>query len=208
MTTPSLPHLYLLTDRHHTGQRPLTSVLTQALEAGTRLIQIREKDLPTRDLYQMAKTLRPLFSTHHAQWLINDRVDLVLALNASGVHLRATSLPTVVARQLLGSERLIGVSTHSREEVLRAESEGADFVILGPVFDTPSKRRYGQPIGPKTFEHACRSARIPVYAIGGITPERVIELRERGAYGVAIISSILQAPDIPGMTRRFLDLFA
>ncbi len=206
MASPSLPRLYLLTDRHQTNQRPLTSALTQALEGGARLIQLREKDLTTRKLCQLAQTLSPLFITHQAQWLINDRIDLVLALNASGVHLRTTSLPTVVARQLLGPERLIGVSTHSQQEVLRAESEGADFVVLGPVFDTPSKRKYGHPLGLQSFERTCRTARIPVYAIGGITPERVQELRRLGAYGVAVISSILQAPNIQGTTKRFLDL--
>ena len=206
MTSPCLPRLYLLTDRHQTIQRPLTSVFTQALEGGVRLIQLREKDLATRELCQLAQTLSPLFATYQAQWLINDRIDLVLALNAGGVHLRTTSLPTIVARQLLGPERLIGVSAHSHKEVLRAESEGADFVILGPVFDTPSKREYGRPLGLQTFERACRSTRIPVYAIGGITPERVPELRRLGAYGVAVISSILQASNIQGTTKRFLDL--
>ena len=208
MIAQVLPRLYLLTDRHQTVQRSLDSVLTQALGAGVRLLQIREKDLPTRDLCQLAQTLSPLFATHQAQWLINDRVDLVLALNASGVHLRTSSLPTGVVRQLLGPHRLIGVSTHSHQEVLAAERESADFAILGPVFDTPSKRMYGQPLGLKALERTCRTVQIPVFAIGGVTPDRVPELRKLGAYGVAVISSILQAPDVFDTTQRFLDLLA
>ncbi|MCA9463458.1 MAG: thiamine phosphate synthase [Nitrospira sp.] len=206
MTARSLPRLYLLTDRHQTAQRPLLSVVTTALEGGARLIQLREKDLSTRELYQLAHNLIPLFTLHQAHWLINDRIDLVLALNAPGVHLRTSSLPTGIARQLLGPDRLIGVSTHSQEEVLRAEGEGADFVVLGPVFDTPSKRMYGRPLGLQVLENTCRATRLPVYAIGGITPEHVPELQNLGAYGVAVISSILQAPNIQDATKKFLDL--
>ncbi|MCA9466131.1 MAG: thiamine phosphate synthase [Nitrospira sp.] len=206
MTARSLPRLYLLTDRHQTAQRPLLSVVTTALEGGARLIQLREKDLSTRELYQLAHNLIPLFTLHQAHWLINDRIDLVLALNAPGVHLRTSSLPTGIARQLLGPDRLIGVSTHSQEEVLRAEGEGADFVVLGPVFDTPSKRMYGRPLGLQVLENTCRATRLPVYAIGGITPEHVPELQSLGAYGVAVISSILQAPNIQDATKKFLDL--
>lgn len=208
MISQALPRLYLLTDRHQTVQRSLNSVLSQALEAGVRLVQLREKDLPTRDLCRLAQNLSSIFSTHQAQWLINDRIDLVLALNASGVHLRTSSLPTAVARQLLGPHRLIGVSTHSQEEVVTAEVEGADFAILGPVFDTPSKRMYGQPIGLKALERTCQTVQIPVFAIGGITPDRAPELRRLGAYGVAVISSILQAQDVYDTTKRFLDLLA
>ena len=206
MTARSLPRLYLLTDRHQTAQRPLLSVVTTALEGGARLIQLREKDLSTRELYQLAHNLIPLFTLHQAHWLINDRIDLVLAFNAPGVHLRTSSLPTGIARQLLGPDRLIGVSTHSQEEVLRAEGEGADFVVLGPVFDTPSKRMYGRPLGLQVLENTCRATRLPVYAIGGITPEHVPELQSLGAYGVAVISSILQAPNIQDATKKFLDL--
>ena len=206
MTARSLPRLYLLTDRHQTAQRPLLSVVTTALEGGARLIQLREKDLSTRELYQLAHNLIPFFTFHQAHWLINDRIDLVLALNAPGVHLRTSSLPTGIARQLLGPDRLIGVSTHSQEEVLRAEGEGADFVVLGPVFDTPSKRMYGRPLGLQVLENTCRATRLPVYAIGGITPEHVPELQSLGAYGVAVISSILQAPNIQDATKKFLDL--
>ena len=206
MTARSLPRLYLLTDRHQTAQRPLLSVVTTALEGGARLIQLREKDLSTRELYQLAHNLIPLFTLHQAHWLINDRIDLVLALDAPGVHLRTSSLPTGIARQLLGPDRLIGVSTHSQEEVLRAEGEGADFVVLGPVFDTPSKRMYGRPLGLQVLENTCRATRLPVYAIGGITPEHVPDLQSLGAYGVAVISSILQAPNIQDATKKFLDL--
>ena len=208
MTAPSLPRLYLISDRHQTAQRPLASVLTQAMEGGGRFIQLREKDLTTRDLCRLVEDLHPIFSAHHAQWMINDRIDLALAFQSSGVHLRTSSLPPAVARRLLGPQQLIGVSTHSVEETKAAESEGADFVVLGPVYDTLSKRIYGDPLGLNILEDACRTSHIPIYAIGGVTPERIREIRETGAYGVAVISSIFQAPDIGRTTKTFLDLLA
>ena len=208
MSLSSLPRLYLITDRHQTAGRPLSVVLSQALEAGTRMVQLREKDVETRELCELAKNLTPLFTNHQAHWLINDRVDLVIALEADGVHLRTDSLPVSVARKMLGSERLIGVSTHSLEELKVAESEGADFAVLGPIYDTPSKRQYGSPLGLQTAAQVCRASRIPVYAIGGVTPERVGELRDSGFYGVAVISAVLQAENIQDTIHRVLTLLS
>lgn len=208
MPSFSLPRLYLVTDRHQTANRSLSLVLSQALEAGTRMIQLREKDLETRELCQLAEHLIPLFTSHRAYWLINDRVDLVIALEADGVHLRADSLPISVARGILGSDRLIGVSTHSMEDLKVAESEGADFAVLGPIYETPSKRKYGSPLGMKTAAQACRASRIPVFAIGGITPERVVELRDSGFYGVAVISSVFQSENIQETIHRFLTVLS
>jgi thiamine-phosphate pyrophosphorylase len=170
------------------------------------MVQLREKDLEARALLHLAQELSPLLHDHRAEWLINDRVDLVLALKASGVHLRSNSLPVPIVRHILGPHRLIGISRHSFEEVKEAESQQADFVVVGPIYDTPSKRMYGQPLGVKALETICKAARIPIYAIGGITPERVTEVLDAGAYGVAVISSILQAQKIQETTQKFLDL--
>lgn len=204
MTSPVLPRLYLLTDRHHTLHRSLSSVLTQAVEAGVRMVQIREKDLGTRDLIFLSRLLLPLVKQHQGTVLLNDRIDLVLALGADGVHLRSDSLPVSVARRLLGTGHLIGISTHSVEEARIAEGEGADFIVLGPIFDTPSKRSYGPPLGARVLHEACRTIRLPIFAIGGITPTRIPHVLSSGAYGVAVISSILQAPSIADATRELL----
>jgi thiamine-phosphate pyrophosphorylase len=204
MPSQALPRLYLLTDRHHTLHRPLSSVLTQAVEAGVRMVQIREKDLGTRDLISLSRRLLPLLKQHQGTVLLNDRIDLVIALGAGGVHLRSDSLPVSVARRLLGPGHLIGISTHSVEEARIAEGEGADLIVLGPVFDTPSKRRYGPPLGVQVLHEACRTVRLPIFAIGGITSTRIPQVLSSGAYGVAVISSILQAPSIPDTTRELL----
>mgnify|MGYP003392729701 CR=1 FL=1 len=125
MTSQTLPRLYLLTDRHQTLQRSLASVLTQAVEAGVRMVQIREKDLGTRDLISLTHRLLPIVKQQQGTVLLNDRIDLVIALSVDGVHLRADSLPVSIARRLLGDEYLIGISTHSVEEARIAEAEGA-----------------------------------------------------------------------------------
>jgi len=204
MTSHALPRLYLLTDRHQTLHRPLSSVITEAVDAGIRMVQIREKDLETRDLTSLALQLFPLIKHQHGTVLFNDRIDLVLALGADGVHLRTDSLPVSVARRLLGTGHLIGVSTHSVEEARVAEAEGADFIVLGPIYDTPSKRAYGPPLGIPILQETSRTIHLPIYAIGGITPNRIPHVLSSGAYGVAVISSILQAPSIADTTRELL----
>ena len=204
MSSRVLPRLYLLTDRHQTLHRPLSSVITKAVDAGVRMVQIREKDLQTRDLTSLCRQFLPLIKHHHGTILLNDRIDLVLAMGADGVHLRTDSLPVSIARRLLGTGRLIGVSTHSVEEARVAEAEGADFVVLGPIFDTPSKRAFGPPLGIQILQEASRSLRLPIYAIGGITPIRIPDVLSSGAYGVAVISSILQSTSIPDITRELL----
>src|SRR6476646_7194148 len=135
--------LYLVTDRHQTAGRPLLTVLERALSAGVKAVQLREKDLGTRPLLELAAELLSLTRKHGGLLFINDRVDLVMALGADGVHLRCDSMPVQAARRVLGPNRLIGMSAHSVGEVLKAEADGADFAVLGPIYDTPSKRRYG-----------------------------------------------------------------
>lgn len=200
--------LYLVTDRRQTGGRPLAPLVGQAVAGGLRVVQVRERDLATRDLLDLSRELCGLVRARGGRVMINDRVDLALALGADGVHLRSDSLPVAVARRLLGADRLLGVSAHSPDEVARAESDGADFVVLGPVYETPSKREYGPPIGLRPIEEAGRRCRIPVFAIGGITVGRVAEVRRAGARGVAVVSAILSAGSAESATRQFLDALA
>jgi thiamine-phosphate pyrophosphorylase len=197
--------LYLVTDRHQTAGRPLKSLLVEALAAGVRAVQVREKDLSTRDLLALTHEAQALIGSTGGHLLINDRVDIALASGADGVQLRADSLPVLVARRLLGSSRLIGVSTHSAEDVVRAEEDGADFVVLGPIYETRSKVRYGKPIGLAVLAEATRRARIPIFAIGGVTASRVAELRTAGAAGVAVISAVLAADAVGESTRTLID---
>lgn len=196
--------LYLVTDRERTRGRPLVPLLRAALKAGLRAIQLREKDLDVKALMTLGEELVGPVRDAGARLLVNDRVDVALALHADGVHLPSDGLPLSVTRRLVGGERLIGVSTHHVEDVVRAEGEGADFVVLGPVYETPSKRMYGAPLGLGPLERAAARCRIPIFAIGGITPPRICEVRRAGAYGVAVVSAILEADDVTGATRNLL----
>jgi len=196
--------LYLVTDRHQTGGRPLVPLLDQAAAGGLRAVQVRERDLATPDLCALLQEVCAPMRARGVRVMINDRVDLALACDADGVHLRADSLPVAVARRLLGAGRLIGVSAHSVDDVVRAESDGADFAVLGPVYETPSKRAFGPPLGLRVLEDACRRCQLPVFAIGGMTVARVAEVRGAGAYGVAVVAAILSAASIESATRQFL----
>ena len=194
--------LYLVTDRHQTAGRPLVSVIGRAVRAGVRAVQMRERDLPTRELLTLAADLQR--EIPEAKLFINDRVDLALALPSHGAHLRESSLPTPVVRGLLRPQQLLGRSVHSIDGVAEAERQGADFVVLGPVFDTPSKQEYGPPLGLRVLERAARTARIPIFAIGGITAARAPEVRGAGGFGVAVLSSILSAPNVEQATEELL----
>ncbi|HNG52010.1 MAG TPA: thiamine phosphate synthase [Nitrospira sp.] len=194
--------LYLVTDRHQTAGRPLGSVLARAVRAGVRAIQLRERDLPVRDLHALATELQR--ELPDARLFINDRVDVALALRTVGVHLRESSLPAGVVRRLLGPSQLLGTSVHSLDGVIVAEQQGADFVVLGPIYDTPSKRVYGPPLGMRILEQAAQKVRIPIFAIGGITAARTREVRQAGAFGVAVLSSILSAVNVEQATEELL----
>ncbi len=195
--------LYLVTDRHQTAGRPLLSVLARAVRAGVRAIQLRERDLPVRELHTLAMQLQ--HELPDARLFINDRVDVAVALRTQGVHLRESSLPAEVVRRLLWPSQLLGLSVHSLDGVIAAEQQGADFVVLGPIYDTPSKRVYGPPIGTSVLEQAAQKVRIPILAIGGITATRAREVRQAGAFGVAVLSSILSAANVEQATKDLLD---
>ncbi|HWQ70660.1 MAG TPA: thiamine phosphate synthase [Patescibacteria group bacterium] len=190
---PSSWGLYVVTDRSLTNGRPLEVVIEAALAGGAKAVQLREKDLSTRDLYQLVERLLPIVRGRGASLLINDRVDLTLALPIDGVHLSRTSLPPAEARALLGPARLIGVSCHSLEEAIEAERDGADFIVFGPLFPTPSKVAYGPPVGLTRLSEVRRQVRLPILGIGGITVVSVASVMAAGADGAAIISAVMTA---------------
>ncbi len=194
--------LYLVTDRHQTAGRPLVSVVGRAVNAGVRAVQLRERDLPIRALLSLSLDLQR--ELPDMQLFINDRVDLAAGLGCRGVHLRESSLPAPVVRTLLRPSQLLGLSVHSVQGAVAAERHGADFVVLGPIYDTPSKREYGAPLGLQVLEQAARAVTIPIFAIGGMTASRTREMLQAGAFGVAVLSSILSASNVEAATEKFL----
>ncbi len=192
MPTPVFD-LYLVTDRSQTRGRDLLWVLQQALDGGVNAVQLREKDLGGKELFELAEQVRRLCDSYKAALYINDRVDVALAVDAAGVQLGKTSLPVATARALLGQQKFIGYSIHSLEEGQQAERSGADFVLFGPVYFTPSKASFGAPQGLTALKKTVEILDLPVYAIGGIRAENAMEVQSAGARGVALISAIISA---------------
>lgn len=183
-------------------------VVVAALAGGIDTVQIRDRRAASADLLAATRVLRERTRAAGALLLVNDRIDVALAADADGVHLPAASWPTAAAQQLLaraGRPHLVGRSTHAPDEASAAARDGADYVVLGPVFATPSKAAFGEPLGLAAITRArsAMSPRIPLIAIGGITTAHVPEVLHAGASGIAVIRAVLDAAD-PASEARSL----
>ncbi|MBF0368336.1 MAG: thiamine phosphate synthase [Magnetococcales bacterium] len=190
--------LLLITDRDVCPD--LTAGITSAIRGGGRHILLREKGLTGAPLLTLAEALRRLTRQQGAQLLIHDRVDVALAVEAEGVHLPESGLPTHIARKLLGKEKIVGRSCHDLEGACHALVEGADYVTLSPLFPTHS-HPHATPLGITEFTQLRTQIPGPVLALGGITPENAAQVPATGADGVALIRGVLDAPD-PGKAAR------
>jgi len=170
-----------------------------------RAVQLREKDLDSKDVFEFARNLLEITSKYGSSLLVNERCDISLAAGLQGVHCPEQGFPAGEARRLLGPEGLVGVSCHSIESVHRAAESGASFVFFGPVYSTPAKVAYGPPVGLHALRNACTESSLPVFAIGGVTPDRTTECMDAGASGVAVIRFVLANDDIESSVRSFED---
>ena len=200
--------LCLVTDRTQLRGRDLVAVVDECLAAGLPAVQVREKDLAVVELAALCRRLRAPTRERGALLIVNDRVDVALATGADAVQRTGTSLPLEDIRAIAGARLRVGASVHSLEDAIEAEAKGADWLVFGPLFDTPSKRAYGPPQGLDALAKVTGRVRVPVIAIGGITPIRVREVRSAGAHGVAAIAAILAAPSPGDAVRRFLEALA
>lgn len=196
--------LYVVTDRTQTAGRPIEEVTRAALAGGARVFQLREKDLEARELTALAERLLGVIRPAGGLLLVNDRIDVALAVGADGAHLSQRSLPPAVARRLLGRGRLLGVSCHSLAEAAEAQEGGADFILLGPIFFTPSKASYGAPLGLEVLKQVRSHIHLPILAIGSINRTNRQEVLTAGADGVAVISAVMAAPDVSEAVRALL----
>ena len=196
--------LYLITDRK-AALRPVHDIVDECLGAGLAAVQLREKDLEVRELLDLSTRLFESTRRHGARLIVNDRADVALAAGADGVHRTHVSLPLGALRRISPAGFLIGASVHSLAEARAADSDGADFIVFGPVYDTPSKRQYGAPQGLVELGEVAGAVSRPVLAVGGITPARVPEVLGAGARGVAVISAIFAAERPGDATKAFLD---
>jgi thiamine-phosphate pyrophosphorylase len=205
-----LPKLYIITNQAQARQATgsLQATVRQALEAGARLIQLREKHLTHDQLTELAEHIVPLAHEHDAKILINTYASIAHRTGADGVH-RPSDGPTVgELRSELGGHGLVGVSTHSLAEAKAAEEQGADFVTLSPIFETASKPGYGPALGVEELCRVCEAVGVPVYALAGVTPENAEACLEAGAYGVAVMGGVMRARDVGVAVRAYLKAVA
>lgn len=198
-------NLLLITDRLNLpAGMDLYGQIEAALRGGLQAVQLREKDLLFHELLPIAQQLRDLTRRYDAKLFINGNLDVALSVEADGIHLPSVNPPIGLAKHILGKNALIGVSTHSTEEVAGAAAAGADFVTFGPIYPTPSKAIYGAPVGLESLNQACTESPIPVFALGGVTPEKKLELVSAGCNYFACIGAIMHAktPEIP--VRNFI----
>lgn len=199
--------LYLITDRKvFRDLRSFLGGVEEALKGGAEALQLREKDLETKELLELACRLREMTGAYGAKLFVNGRVDVALAANADGVHLGVTGMPAFAARKAAGRSMLIGVSTHGIGQAVQAEKDGADFITLGPIFDTPSKARYGKPLGLDMLRQAADRLSVPFFAIGGISREKIGEVTKAGSHGAALISAVFASEDIKTETEELMRL--
>ncbi len=197
----------MITDRKlFADSGKMFAAVEEALKAGVKAVQLREKDLPTRELLDMAYKMRELTARHDAKLFVNDRADIAMCVNADGVHLGQSSMPVYAVRKVVGDRMMIGVSTHKLNEALTAKREGADFITFGPIYPTPSKLKYGKPVGVESLKIVAEKVAIPVFGIGGIKPDNVEDVVNAGAYGVALISGILGEHDVRRAAENYLKI--
>ncbi len=173
------------------GETSLLKTVTEVIDGGARLIQYRDKNSTRKTLYENAKRLRTLTKERGTALIINDHIDIALAVEADGVHLGQSDLPLWAAHKILGRTRLIGISTHTLAEAIAAEQEGANYIGFGPIFATKTKADAQTPVGVEAITQIKKMVQIPLYAIGGITYERLPSILTAGADGVATISAVL-----------------
>lgn len=188
-----LPSLCVITDRQRLGKGSLEDVILKAVEGGATLVQLREKDLPAGELFALANSLRQA-TRGRALLIMNDRIDVAQAVGADGVHLPENGLSVAIARWLFGRNALIGRSVHSVETAVEAERDGADYVQVGTIFESPSKPD-AKPAGTGLLDDVAKAVSIPLLAVGGISAKNVAKAIEAGAGGASAISAILDAKD-------------
>jgi thiamine-phosphate pyrophosphorylase len=199
-----LAGLYIILDPSVSSDRPLVDVLKASAEAGAKLFQYRNKAASMKTAYAEALPLRKVAQELGVLFIINDRCDLALAVDADGVHLGQGDLPLTLARKVMGPDKLIGISTHSREQVIAATAGEPNYLGFGPIFTPGSKLDHDPVVGLQGLRTIRPLTALPIFAIGGITADRTEDVIRAGADGVAVISAILKAPDISQAVTDFV----
>ena len=195
--------LYSITDRHRCTPTPLIDVVSELLDAGVTAIQLREKDLSDANLIQLAQPLAEVCRNYEAKLFINSNVRVALEVGAAGIHLPANAESVEVIKAQTEDNLYVGCSVHSLEAAQKRETEGADFVTYSPIYPTASKPGYGPAVGVKCLVGVTEVVKIPVFALGGITPDRVAECLAAGAFGVAVMSGVMSPTGAGQQAKRY-----
>ena len=187
--------LYLVTDRGMIGRRSLIQVIEESIQGGVTVVQLREKHASTREFFELAVAVKKRMEPHGIPLIINDRLDIALACRADGVHVGQSDMDCRIVRKIVGREMLVGVSVSTVEEALRAESDGADYLGVSPVFDTPTKTDTPNATGLEGLRSIRQSVTLPLVGIGGIKASNAARILEHGADGIAVVSAIIAAPE-------------
>jgi thiamine-phosphate pyrophosphorylase len=199
--------LYLITDRVLVGEKDFFQSVRRALEGGVTLLQVREKEASSKEFYETALRLKKLAAEFRVPLIINDRIDVALAIDADGVHIGQEDLPLDVVRQLVGPDKIVGYSASTPEEAIYGEKMGADYLGVGAVYPTGSKKDAGVAIGITGLQRVVESVSLPVVGIGGIGTANVKAVKKTGAAGVAVISAVLSQPDTYQAAKELVDLW-
>ena len=195
--------LYLVTNRYQDSLESFLKKVERACRSGVTIVQLREKNLTTNQYYQLAKKVKEITDAYQVPLIIDDRLDVCLAVDAAGLHIGDDELPVSVARKVLGSEKILGVTAKTVKRALEAEEGGADYLGTGAIFPTTTKEN--APITLiSTLRTICQRVAIPVVAIGGLTSENIDQLVDTGIAGVAVVRDLMQAEDIETKTQAFL----
>ena len=195
--------LYLVTNRYQDSLESFLEKVETACRSGVTIIQLREKNLTTNQYYQLAKQVKKITDAYQVPLIIDDRLDVCLAVDAAGLHIGDDELPVSVARKVLGPEKILGVTAKTVKRALEAETSGADYLGTGAIFPTTTKEN--APITLiSTLKTICQTVAIPVVAIGGLTSENIDQLIGTGIAGVAVVRDLMQAEDIEAKTQAFL----
>ena len=196
--------LYLITDRSFLKGRSLKNVVEEAILGGVTLVQVREKSISTREFYNVALEVKEVTKHYKVPIIINDRIDIAQAIDAEGVHLGQSDMPIKFARKILGEEKIIGISAGNVKEAVEAERDGADYLGIGTVFYTGTKKDIKTPIGIEGLKEVCNSVKIPSVAIGGIDETNFKEVLSTGINGISVISAILGKDDIRQASKNLI----
>ena len=195
--------LYLVTNRYQDSLENFLEKVETACRSGVTIIQLREKNLTTNQYYHLAKQVKEITDAYQVPLIIDDRLDVCLAVDAAGLHIGDDELPVSVARQVLGPEKILGVTAKTEKRALEAETSGADYLGTGAIF--PTRTKENAPITLiSTLKTICQTVAIPVVAIGGLTSENIDQLAATGIAGVAVVRDLMQAEDIEAKAHAFL----